>query len=102
MRIDDFSKWLEVHTDLGTRAQSDAKSRCKRIEKYEGDLDQHFINDSMFDLLERFKYSRHDQEAGISLKHKIIIKGDEVNGTASLLNAANLYYKFCLASPPKK
>jgi hypothetical protein len=101
MRISEFSKWLEVHTNLGTRAQSDAKSRCKRIEKYEGDLDHHFIKDSISDLLERFKYSRHDQKGGISLKHKIIIKGDEVNGTASLLNAANLYYKFCLAFPPK-
>ncbi|MGZ8226203.1 MAG: hypothetical protein ACXWT3_06130 [Methylococcaceae bacterium] len=101
MRDDDFAVWLEK-TGLTTRAQSDAKSRCRRIEQSEDDLDKHFVKDSMESLLDRLKYSRADESDGVLVKHNIPINGDMVNGTASLLSAAKKYQKFCLDYPPKQ
>jgi hypothetical protein len=107
MRDDDFAMWLEQNyrtkqgTRLETRPRSDARSRCKRIERYEGNLDIHFAQDRMNSLLEALAYSRDDERGGVSLRHHIPIDGDEVNGTASLRNAANLYRLFCQDYPPK-
>ena len=103
MRDDDFAVWLEK-TDLTTRAQSDTKSRCRRIEKSEDDLDldKEFVQDSMEGLLDSLKYSRADESGGVLVKHLIPINGDLVNGTASLLSAAKKYQKFCLDYPPKQ
>jgi hypothetical protein len=100
LRDDNFAIWLRTHQTkrgvlLGVPAQRDAKSRCRRIDRYEGDLDKHFIGDRMASLLNRLEYS-----SDISVRHSIPIKGDMANGTASLLNAANLYHFFCLDCPP--
>jgi hypothetical protein len=102
MKENDFEEWLinEYVTRNGGRLQkrprSDAKSRCKRVEKYEGDLDAHFERDKMRSLLDSLAYSKNDHEAGISPCHSIPIDGNIQNGTASLRNAIKLYYQFCI------
>ncbi|MBM9521267.1 hypothetical protein JWG39_15715 [Desulforhopalus vacuolatus] len=103
MKENEFEKWLidEYVTRNGTRLQkrprSDAKSRCKRVEKHEGNLDSHYKMDGMRSLLNSLAYSKSDQDAGVSPKHSIPIEGDILNGTASLRNAVNLYCQFCMA-----
>lgn len=106
MRDDAFATWLsQTHRTkaggrLGKRPQADARSRCKRIESYEGDLDTQFRRDRMAALLSRLTFSRGDERSGVAPTHEIPIHGDLVNGTASLRNAANLYRSFCNDYPP--
>src|SRR6266852_1948656 len=106
MRDDAFASWLsQTHrtrtgASLGRRRQADARSRCKRIESHEGNLDTHFRRDGMASLLGQLTYSRSDERGGVSPRHDIPIDGDVVNGTASLRNAANLYRLFCNDCPP--
>jgi hypothetical protein len=69
---------------LTLAAQRDAISRCRRIERHEGNLDEHFKKDKMASLLNSIS------------NYSIPIDGNVKNGTASLLNAANLYISFCL------
>src|SRR5258706_11115863 len=89
MRDDAFATWLsQTHRTkaggrLGRRPQADARSRCKRIESYEGDLDAHFRRDRMATVLDRLTYSRVDERGGVTPRHDIPIDGDLVNGTAS-------------------
>jgi hypothetical protein len=89
MRDDDFAMWLkQIHKTkngsfLTVAAQRDAVSRCRRIERHEVDLDEHFKKDKMTNLLTRVN------------NHSIPINGNIKNGTASLVNAANLYRSFC-------
>ena len=108
MRDDAFAIWLaQTHRTragarLGARPQSDAKSRCRRIESIEGSLDGHFARDRMKILLSRLAYSRLDERGGVSPLHRIPIDGDVVSGTASLRNAANLYRLFGEDCPPNR
>ncbi len=101
MRKNEFEIWLmesyltQNGTPLQKRPRSDAISRCKRVEKYEGNLDAHFEKDKMFSLLEKLTYSRADEMAGITPLHAVRIKGNIHNGTASLRSAIKLYQKFC-------
>jgi hypothetical protein len=80
VRYDDFSMWLkQIHktkngSPLTAAAQRDAISRCRRIKRYEGDLDEHFKKDKMTNLLNRIN------------NHSITIDGNVKNGTASLLD----------------
>ena len=102
MKENEFGTWLKEDyvtrngTHLQKRPRGDALSRCRRVEKYEGDLDIHFKKDNMQCLLESFTYTRADQEAGVSPQHTIPIDGNILNGTASLRNAVKLYLQFCL------
>jgi hypothetical protein len=106
VREDGFATWLaESHRTkdggrLGARPRSDAKSRCKRVAEKEGNLDRHFALDRMKGLLGVLTYSRSDERSGISVRHRVPIDDDVVNGTASLRNAVNLYRLFCEDSPP--
>lgn len=102
MRDSEFGTWLEQSyrtmdgTQLEARPRMDAKSRCRRVERYEGDLDSHFAQDEMQGLLQDLTYSRADHFSGILQQHRVPIDGDVVNGTASLRNAVNLYRQFCM------
>ena len=104
MRENDFEAWLEESyiTRNGNRLQkrprSDAKSRCKRVEKYEGDLDIHFADDRMAGLLNTLAYSRADEASGTKPQHTIPIDGNIFNGTASLRSAIKLYQQFRMQS----
>lgn len=95
MREDGFATWLEkIHktkdgSPLTLAAQRDALSRCGRIERHEGSLDEHFKKDNMVSLLNSIS------------NHSIPIDGNIKNGTVSLLNAANLYLSFCFYRSPK-
>ncbi len=100
MKNEEFKTWLEQiyltrnGTSLQKRPQADAMSRCRRVEKNENDLDLHFNKDGMRGLLDKLTYTRADSSSGILPKHRIIINGDVVEGTASLRSAIKLYQQF--------
>lgn len=77
----------------------DAISRCKRVAKYEGNLDNHFNKDQGKSLLERLSYSKKDAELQIEPRHTIDIKGTKgyvsiYEGTLSLYRAVELYFEY--------
>lgn len=81
------------------RVISDCISRCRRVIRYEGDLDVHFNNDKGNILLEKLTYSRIDAEECKNPKHTIPIKGSKgyysiYEGTNSLFSAVKRYFDF--------
>ena len=80
----------------GLRAPT-IKSRltnCRRVEKFEGDLDSLFELDRLADLLERLTYSAEDERNGRRSRHRVPINGDLRTGTATLKRAVGLYLDF--------
>jgi hypothetical protein len=101
MRIEEFERWLTWDYKIKNGAPMDPKGRssrlsnCKRLEAFEGDLDQRFANDRFRRLRERLRYSRDDERAGAPPRHKIPIDGNTREGTATYRSALNLYFQFC-------
>jgi len=106
MSMEDFADWLRTTyrttrgTSLQSAPQADAKSRCKRVEDLEGDLDGHFARDGLRSLLNQLTYTAGDAAQGHTPKHHIPIDGNMVTGTASLRSAIRLYQLFCQRWPP--
>lgn len=94
MRIEQFQDWLRNVRGLPKRSIGSRISNCKRLERYEGDLDQHFERDRMVDLLGRLAYSTTDERTHTPPRHGIPITGNVYNGTATLRSAATLYKDF--------
>lgn len=88
MNETDFEFWLDntYLTDRGQpldpRSRSSTMSNCRRVEKYFGDLDEHFAKDACQSLLERL------------LSSKIRIEGDAASVKASLRSAVVLFVKY--------
>ena len=93
MQESQFQNWL-IKNKYDERTISSRLSNCRRIEEYEGNLDEHFNKDSGVTLLKRLKYSSQDQAHGVPQRHNIPINGNIYNGTATFRSAANLYFKF--------
>ena len=79
-----FKVWLERGRSAGT--VNSRISNCRRVERYEGDLDARYDADGLAGLTDRLNPS--------DPKHKIPIKGNSYNGTATLKSAVNLYRDF--------
>ena len=95
MRKDEFERYLKDQgLDKGTIASY--LSNCRCVEKYERDLDKHFDDDRMDDLIDRLSYSAEDKRSGRSPRHKIPIDGDVQNVSAILKRVANSYREFRL------
>jgi hypothetical protein len=97
MREQEFRYWLAHHTELTDDAQKNALSRCRRVERYEGDLDQYFFENRLRDLLDRLSYGTEDEACHAPPSHSIPINGNIRNGTASLSSAVRTYKQFCNA-----
>ena len=93
MQESQFHNWL-IDKEYDERTISSRLSNCRRIEEFEGDLDDHFNKDSGVSLSNRLQYSTQDQKNGTQAKHSIPINGNIYNGTATFRSAANLYFKF--------
>jgi len=105
MQDSEFVYWLaniyltRVGTPLTVAAQRDAISRCRRVERYEGDLDRHYSRDRMRYLIDRFEYSTEAAARRLPATHAVPITGDVREGTASLKSALKLYCAFLAAQP---
>lgn len=93
MQAGQFETWLRAR-GLSGRTIDSRLSTCRRLEHYEGDLDEHFDSDGMRRLFADLAYSTDDERRGASPRHKIPIFGNVRNGTATLKNSATLYYDF--------
>jgi hypothetical protein len=67
MREDEFKIWLadghktsEGHP-FAAQTQSTRFSNRRKVERFEGDLDQHFVADKLTSLLNRLAYSKDDE-----------------------------------------
>ena len=69
-------------------------SNCKHVERYEGDLDQHFDKDQCRDLLQRLSYSTANHDTNNPPDHKIPVDGDIRTGSGTLKSTAKLYAEF--------
>lgn len=69
-------------------------SNCIRICNAEGDLDEHYCADKCKSLLKKLTYTVANQRNGDKAKHRIPIKGNVLNGTATLKQAVTLYVEF--------
>ncbi len=101
MREDAFRTWLSNSRRNGNSALLDARtvnsrlSNCKTVERYEGNLDDHFDKDQLSGLIERLMYSTEDERGNRPARHRIPINGNVRNVTATLKTAARLYREFC-------
>ena len=93
MKEESFKNWL-IQNGQDTRTIQSRISNCKTVERYEGNLDDHFIKDNGLSLLEKLSYSTGDERKNISAKHKIPINGNIRNGSATLKQATKLYMTF--------
>lgn len=85
MRDRDFEFWL-ANTYRTAQQQSMQASTvrntladCRLVERYEGDLDEHYRRDGMQRLLARFVYSRDEEARHVKPRHSIPISGCWVN-----------------------
>ena len=93
MREKKFRNWLEHSYKIET---IDSRvSNCQRVEKYLGDLDEHFQKDNLTSLSEKLIYSKEDEKSNLPARHTIPINGKIITGTATLKYAVNLYRQFC-------
>lgn len=98
MNIEHFRAYLSKKYD-NERVIGDAISRCKRVEKYEGDLDEHYSKDAGISILNKLSYSKEDSLRQIEPKHSIPIKGSKgyqsiYEGTLSIYRATELYFDY--------
>lgn len=98
MNIEQFRLYLSRKYS-NQRVIGDAISRCKRVEKYEGDLDEHFVHDRGKSLLNKLAYSKEDANRQVEPNHSIPIKGTKgylsiYEGTLSIYRAVELYFDF--------
>lgn len=98
LNTDQFKEYL-MKKYTNQRVISDVISRCKRVTKNEGDLDNHFHKDGGASLLDILTYSKRDALQGKDPKHSIIINGTKghlsiYEGTLSLYHSVDLYLKY--------
>jgi len=94
-----FYNWLCKKYSGGTPRSR--LSNCQRVEQYEGDLDEHFMKDRGASIIDKLSYSANDQHNNRIAKHNIPIAGNTYNGTATLKQAVNLYFKFKTGEKPE-
>lgn len=96
MREMEFRHYLETMRRLQRHTIQSRVANCKRVESYEGDLDDHFQSDRLLSLMKRLTYSAEDQHRNREPNHKVPIAGDVRNGSATLKQAVTLYQRFRL------
>lgn len=89
-----FRNWLTAVRQLKERTAAGRVADCKRVEHYEGDLEDQWAADGLDTLLKRLTYSRDDERSGRPAKHKVPIDGNVYNGTATLKAAVRRYREF--------
>ncbi|MCG5254781.1 MULTISPECIES: hypothetical protein [Brevibacillus] len=78
---------------------SDCISRCRRVQKHEGDLAEHYSKDQGRTLLDKLSYTLEEANQGIHPKHSITITGSKgfrslYEGTQSLNHAVKRYFEY--------
>ncbi|MER8863942.1 endonuclease NucS [Mesorhizobium sp. M0751] len=89
----DYKAWLEEQKyDSGTITAQ--LHRVGRVEKFYGDLDAHFANGTLQNIIDELNYSAEDGRHNKPNPSKIQIEGNIRNNLASYKNAVVRYRKF--------
>jgi hypothetical protein len=93
-----FKSYLTKSID-NQRVVSDCISRCRRVQKHEGDLHEHFINDRGKSLIEKLHYTMEEAHQEIKPRHSIEFRGRKgfksvYEGTQSLNTAVKHYFEY--------
>ena len=94
MMESDFTIYLRNQRCLKESTATSRVSNCRRVEKYEGNLDEHYDNDTMRTLLSRLRYSADDEDKNLPPRHQIPIYRNLRTGSATLRQAVSLYQQF--------
>ena len=94
MMESDFTSYLRNQRCLQQSTVTSRISNCRRVEQYEGNLDEHYDNDTMRTLLSRLIYSADDEGKNLPPRHQVPIYGNLRNGSATLKQAVSLYQQF--------
>lgn len=94
MQEGQFEHWLLNVRGLSHGTTGSRLSNCRRLETYEGDLDEHFDRDGLEGLIARLVYSSTDERHNALPRHRVPIHGDLRTGSATLKSAATLYQEF--------
>ena len=86
MQEESFKAWLGIERELSAGTVGSRISNCKRVERYEGNLDNHYDADGLTGLIECLNPKNP--------AHKVPINGNVYNGTATLKSAVSLYRDF--------
>ena len=110
-RFEAFRQWLKAQPQLSPRAQGDADSRARRVERdlFGGiNLDAEYVKDQLARVLQALEYSAedvHDHKeppAGLvfKVKHDNPRYYEKIKeGLNSLHTAVGLYRDFCVVTP---
>lgn len=95
---DTFESYLIKKGDA-PKIISNCLSRCKRVQRHEGDLWEHFNKDRGKELLSRLTYTTDDMRNRREPKHRIVFNGGKgylsiYEGTQSLLTDLQKYFEF--------
>ena len=90
----DFTRYLRNQRCLQESTVTSRISNCRRVEKYEGNLDEHYDNDGMRTLLSRLTYSVAVENRSLPPRHQVPIRGNLRAGSATLKGAVKLYRDF--------
>ncbi len=101
MKYEEFKVWLTRVYEVSPGRKMDARAiasrlaNCRRVDEYEGELDQYAATvDRQDELLRRLTYSTDDAQHARTPLHCIPLDGDTREGTATLKAAVKLYFKF--------
>jgi hypothetical protein len=88
-----FSTWLQQRKYQATTI-SDHMARAARVERYHGDLDEHYKKDRMSTLLDTLRYSTFDEGHHRPNPSRIPFHGDIRTNLASYRGSAMRYKEF--------
>ena len=86
MREELLRSWLGTERELSAGTVGSRISNCRRVERYEGDLDTHYDADGLAGLMDRLNPNRPE--------HNVPISGNTHSGTATLKSGVGLYRSF--------
>ena len=89
----EFKIWLKTENQSDRTIQSRV-SNCRKVELFEGDLDQFYELDRGEGILTKLTYSMKEYRDGTPTKHRIPIDGNLRTGTSTFKQAVSLYFKF--------
>jgi len=89
-----FYNWLLKKYNNNKHIANARKTNCRKVCKYEGDLDIHFEKDSCHTIMDKLSYSIEDENHNRQSRHKIPIYGNIRKGSATLKSAVKLYVDF--------
>ena len=89
-----FKTWLIENDGLSDSAANSRVANILNIEKYYGDLDELIRDGGAQNLLTELSYCKKDERQGIPQKHKVPIRGNIYDGSATLRQAVKKYFRF--------